>query len=254
MEQNATARRGRAYLSEFSTNLIHLRNPGITAFWSAVDPGLGSLRQDRKIIGLILIIWGFLVNTSSHLNVAIGYTLTGHFEMAKHVVDTRWLLLYMAVYVFGVWDGYRGTVDVNKLYMLADREDAPITPFVIKTLDMNFLDKRNPWVAAAWSALTPGLGSLYVHKIIQGLFFIAWTIAVMYMSHMLQAVHLTMTGDFEQAKTILNFEWFLYLPGIYVFNIYDSYVAAVEYNKLFEKEQSKWIRCNHQPTSFKMPI
>lgn len=234
--------------------MIHLRNPWVTAFWSVVEPGLGSLRQDRKIIGLILILWAVVVNNEAHINLALSYSLTGHFDLARHVIDKRWFLLYVAVYVFSIWDGYRGTIDVNKLYVLADREDAPIQPFVIKTLDLNFLDRRSPWLAAAWSALTPGLGSLYVHKTIQGLFFIAWTILVMYMSHCLQAVHDTTIGLFEQAKAVLNVQWFMFLPGIYVFNIYDSYVAAVEYNKLFEKEQSKWLRDHYQRPDFKMPI
>lgn len=241
-------------MSEFSINQIHLRNPWITAVWSLLSPGLGNLRQDRKIRGLILIIWGIIVNTSAHINTALAFSLIGHFDIAKQVVDTRWLLLYVAVYVFGLWDAYRGTVDVNKLYVLADREDAPIRPFVIKTLDVNFLDKRHPWVAAIWSALTPGLGALYLHKIIQGLFFIGWTISVMYMSHTLQAIHYTLTGHFEQARQIIDLQWFLYLPAIYVFNIYDCYVSAVEYNKLFEKEQSKWLRDNYQLPNFKMPL
>lgn len=254
MNGNANARRTRAYLSEFSTNQIHLRNPWITAFWSLLAPGLGNLRQDRKIRGLTLIIWGIVVDTYAKINLAFAYSLIGHFDIAKKVIDTRWLLLYIAVYVFGVWDGYRGTVDINKLYVLADREDAPLTPFVIKTLDLNFLDKRHPWLAASWSALTPGLGNLYLHKIIQGLFFIAWTIVVMYMSHCLQAIHYTMIGQFQKAKEIIDLQWFLYLPAIYVFNIYDSYVTAIEHNKLFEKEQSKWLRNNYQNQDFKIPI
>ncbi|GMA61226.1 hypothetical protein NZD89_16235 [Alicyclobacillus fastidiosus] len=254
MNQNDYPRRNRAYVSEFSINQIHLRNPWITAAWSALAPGLGNLRQDRKVRGLILIIWGIVVNTSAKINTAIAYSLTGHFDIARKVIDTRWLLLYVAVYVFGLWDGYRGTVDVNKLYVLADREDAPIKPFVIKTLDVNFLDKRHPWVAAAWSALTPGLGTLYLHKIIQGLFFIGWTISVVYMAHCLPAIHYTMIGQFKHARQIMDMQWFLYLPAIYVFNIYDSYVSAVEYNKLFEKEQSKWLRDNYQMPSFKMPL
>lgn len=253
MNQNAFSRYSRAYLSEFTTNQFHLSNPYIVVLWSMLFPGLGNLLKGRKIKGLILILWGLFINTNAKINLALGYSLTGQFTLAKQVIDTRWLLLYFGVYIYASWDSYRGTVDMNKLYILADREDAPITPFTIKTFDINYLDKRNPWLAAAWSALMPGLGNLYLHKIISGLFFVAWTIAVMYFSRVLQAVHLTMIGDFYQAKAIVDLQWLLYFPAIYGFQIYSTYVSAVEYNKLFEKEQSKWLRDHYQKNGFKMP-
>lgn len=254
IQQNAFSRYARAYLSEFSANQLHLKNPYMVAIWSLFSPGFGNLLQDRKLKALIIIIWGVVVNYFSKINLAIGYTLTGHFDLAKHVVNTRWILLYVAVYVYAAWDSYRGSVDMNKLYILADREDAPVKPFIIKTLDINYLDKRNPWLAVAWSAMLPGLGNLYLHKIIQGLFFIICTITVSYFSRIMQAIHLTMVGHFIQAKSIVDVQWLLYIPAIYGFQMYSAYVSAVEYNKLFEKSQSKWLRDTYQEKDFKMPI
>ncbi len=124
----------------------------------------------------------------------------------------------------------------------------------MKTLDMNFLDKRNPWLASAWSAFMPGIGNLYLHKIILGLFFVGWTIAVAYFSHVMQAIHLSMIGDFNLAKSILDVQWYLYISPIYGFQIYDAYVSTVEFNKLFEKAQSKWLRDNFQTKGFPMPL
>ena len=254
MKQNTFSRYPRAYLSEFTTNQLHLMNPYIVALWSFLTPGLGNLLHDRVMKGLILILWGLLVNNAAKINLAIGYSFTGDFNSAIHVIDTRWFLLYIAVFIYAIWDSYRGTVDLNKRYILADREDAPIKPFIIKTWDLNYLDKRNPWVSVAWSLLMPGLGNLYLHKIITGLFFIAWSIVVIYFSHALQVIHLTMIGEFNHAKEIIDMQWFLYIPAIYGFQIYSSYVSAVESNKLFEKEQSKWLREHYQKNKFKMPI
>jgi hypothetical protein len=70
----------------------------------------------------------------------------------------------------------------------------------------------------------------------------------------MQAVHLTMIGDFSQAKSIIDVQWLLYLPSIYGFQIYYCYVCTVEYNKIFEKEQSKWLRDHYQKNGFKMPL
>lgn len=254
MKQNEFSRYPRAYVSSLTTNHLRVRNPYLVATWAAFAPGLGNLLQQRIGKGLLLVIWGAVVNLAAHINLALWYSLTGHFELARNTVNTRWLLLYVAVYVYAVWDAYRGTVEMNRLGILADREDAPVKPFVIQQMDINYLDKRSPGLAATWSALGSGLGSLYLHKIFSGIFFIVWTITVFYFSHVLQAIHLTLTGDFEAAKAVVDMQWLLFIPCTYVFGIYDAYVSAVESNALFLKEQSKWLRDDYQQLVFPMPL
>ncbi|MFD2075871.1 hypothetical protein [Geobacillus jurassicus] len=34
------------------------------------------------------------------------------------MLDERWLMFYVAIYMYGIWDSYRGSVDMNKLYLL----------------------------------------------------------------------------------------------------------------------------------------
>lgn len=254
MKQNDTARYPRAFLSQFTTNQLHLRNPYLVAMWSLILPGFGNLLQDRHIKGLSLVIWTFIVNNCANINLAGYYSITGRPDLAREVVNTRWLLLYIGVYIYAAWDGYRGTVDANKLFLLAEGENATVQPLTIKTFDINFLDKRSPWIAAAWSSILPGLGNLYVHKIIPGFFFIGSTITVAYHSHVLQAIHLTCTGDFGIAKSVLNMQWLLYIPTMYGFGIYDAYVSTVEYNKLFKQRQSKWLRDQYQKHPLQPPL
>ncbi len=91
--------------------------------------------QGRLAKGLLLVCWELVVNTNAKVNLNIMYSLQGKCGMAIQVLNTRWFLLYVSLYVYSIWDGYRGTVDLNKQYILADREDAPITPFVIKALE-----------------------------------------------------------------------------------------------------------------------
>ena len=72
----------------------------------------------------------------------------------------------------------------------------------------------------------------------------------MYQSKCLMAVHFTLLGDFEQAKSIVDLQWFLNIPSIYLFAIYDAYVNTVENNKLFDWEQSKFLKRNYKNNSF----
>jgi hypothetical protein len=247
-------RRSRAFLSPVTTTHLHLRNPWIVAFFSFSYPGFGSLMQNRYARAFILILWELFINQQAKLNLGIMYSLQGHFEKAKEVLDERWLILYVGIYVYSIWDGYRTTVDMNKLYLLADREDAPLRPIQMGSWDINYLDKRVPWVSLAWSALVPGLGHLYAHKVLTGFFIFGYTVVIMYFSHLPQAIHLTLAGHFAQAKSIVDMQWLMYLPSIYAFIFYDAYTSCVELNKLFEKEQSRFLRQNYQSPHFEMPI
>ncbi|MDN3015539.1 hypothetical protein PH210_04855 [Paenibacillus sp. BSR1-1] len=247
-------RRQRAYLSQFTTGQLHLKNPWVVAFFSFSYPGFGHLLQHRYAAGFLLILWETFINGVAHVNLGILYSLLGDFDSAKEVMNQRWLILYVAIYMFGIWDGYRSTVDLNKQYLLADREDAPILNKKMGSWDMNYLDKRKPLVALAWSVLFPGLGHLYIHNVISGFFIFLYTVAICYYGHILSAIHLSMLGDFVKAKEVINMQWALYFPSIYFFIIYDAYSSTIELNKLFEKEMSKFLRKKYQNIHFKTPI
>ncbi|NPV74556.1 MAG: hypothetical protein HPY89_12465 [Pelotomaculum sp.] len=247
-------RRQKAAISAFSINALHLRNPWVAAWWSAAFPGFGHMFIGNYIKGYIFTIWEFYVNIKSNLNTAIIYSFTGHFDKAKAVLDTRWLLLYTAVYVYAIWDSYRSTVDLNKLAALADKNHPHISPFAINSFEINYLDKRNPWVAAVWSAFTPGLGTLYSLRTITGFYALSLWIITAYFSHIFQAIYYTAIGAFEQAAAAADPEWLLFMPSIYCYGIYGSYVHTVEYNKLFKLEQSRFLKESYQNRDFDMPV
>lgn len=235
-------RRPKAYLSPFDTNIIHLRNPIVPALWSATFPGFGQFILGNYIKGYILIIWEIVVNTQSNLNLVFLYTFTGRFQEAAAVANQRWLLLYIPVFLFSMWDAYRGTVDLNKLAVLAKQSGNVISPVKMNASAINYLDKRNPWVAAAWSALMPGLGHLYIQRLTGGIFLLLWWIAIAYFSHLMEVLRFTLLGDFSLAVGIAGWEWLLFMPSIHWFAIYDSYTKTVEHNKLFAREQAEYLR------------
>ncbi|MBC2727869.1 hypothetical protein [Desulfosporosinus sp.] len=257
-ELNSSVRRYKAYISTMGTTQLHLRNPYIIAFWSLAFPGLGHLLLSKYLRGFLLFIWEVFINYKAHINLAILYSFTGRFEMAKEVLDITWVMLYAPTYLFSVWDSYRTTVDLNQQYTLAAREDAELKMFNINSIEINHLDKRTPWIAFAWSALMPGLGQIYIHRIPSALFTMSWFIVMAYLSKLLPAIHFTLLGQFELVKTLyISTEathWLLNIPCIYWFSLYESYVNAVENNKLFEWEQAKFLKKNYQSELFKMPF
>lgn len=248
------ARRYLAYVSSLGTTQLHLRSPLSIAFWSAMFPGLGHLLLSKYLRGFLLFVWELVVNINAHINLAILYSFTGRFDMAKNILDTRWMMLYIPTFFFAIWDSYRTTVDLNNQYILASREDAEVKPFKMDAIEINYLDKKAPWSSVIWSFIMPGVGQLSIHRIITAFFILIWWIAIIYYSKFLPAIHYTLFGDFEHARAILNPQWTLNIPSIYFFTIYDAYINTVESNKLFDWEQAKFLKRNYQNSSFVIPL
>lgn len=249
---NNLYRRFKAHVSIFGTNQFHLQNPYITAWWSAAFPGFGHLLLGKYLRGLVLFIWEVFVNYNAKINLAMVHSFSGNIELAKQALNVRWMLMYIPVYLFAIWDSYRTTVDMNKVYLLAEKENAPFNSFSLGSLEINYLDKRSPFMSIFWSIFMPGLGQLHIHRIIIAFFSMVWTIAFLYFSHLLEAVQLLFFGEIQKATNILDKQWLLYMPSMWGFAIYDSYINTVENNKLFEKEQQDFLKSNYQHADFKV--
>ncbi|RDU37210.1 hypothetical protein DRW41_11055 [Neobacillus piezotolerans] len=247
-----TARRYRAHVSILGTTQIHLRNPYIVAWWSAAFPGFGHLLLSKYLRGFVLFVWEVVINLQSNLNFAMVYSFQGEIDKAKDVLDTRWLLIYIPVYIFGIWDSYRTTVDLNKVFVLADREEHKFNSFSIGAMEINYLDKRNPVMAVVWSLFVPGLGQLYIHRIVASFFVIIWTVVFFYYSRGLEAISLLFLGEIDKATAVVNPEWLLFFPSLYGFALFDAYINTVENNKLYDKEQRGFFREKYQSPSFRV--
>lgn len=194
------------------------------------------------------MIWEFVVNLNAQLNLGIYYTMIGNFETAQQVLNPKWLLLYIPVYIFGLWNTRREAIDLNKYAILSDKSETASNMEVIKysPLDSNFMSLRRPRLAVIWSMFIPGLGHLYLNRIPTAFYLVVWTVTVIYFSNLTPAVLHTFIGDFEKATTLLDPQWLLFLPSIYVFAMYDAYVHCKEYNKLYKSNQALYLKQNYQ--------
>lgn len=245
-------RRYKAHVSILGTTQLHLRNPYVVAWWSAAFPGFGHLLLSKYLRGYTLFIWEVVVNIQANINTAMVDSFRGKLELTKTDLHPRWMLMYIPVFIFGIWDAYRTCVDMNNVYLLAEREDAPFNTYTVGAAEINYLDKRSPVMSTIWSLFMPGLGQLHIHRILTAFFSLAWSIVFLYQSRLLEAVQLLFLGDIQASTQVLNPEWLLFMPSIWGFVVYDSYMNTVENNKLFEYEQRAFLIKNYQSHSFKM--
>ncbi|AXF55048.1 hypothetical protein [Salicibibacter kimchii] len=244
--------RFRAYVSTLGTSQLHLRNPYIVACWSGLCPGFGHVLLSNYLRGFLLFLTEMFLNVMTHLNQAVIYSFTGQTELAKDILDPRWLLLFAPLYIFAIWDSYRSTVDANKQFLLADHENAPFSSFTIGSTELNYLDKRSPGWSVFWSLMTPGLGQLYLNRILFALLVVSTFIVFVYFSYFLVAVHYLFLGQTSAATQVLNPQWFLFIPSKMAFPAFDAYVHAVENNKLYEHEQRNFLKQHYQDYRVKM--
>lgn len=244
--QSLNKRRQIIYSTSFTDNLISLRNPWVVAWWSAAFPGFGHFMLCKYLVGFSLFISEVLINVFCGINTAIFYSFIGDFDKAKEVLDFRFVPIYIGGYIFGIWDTYRRTVEINQQYILAYHETRYISPFSISALEISYLDKRKPWISALFSSIIPGLGYVYINRLISAAFAVIWLVIITYYSGLYIAVFYTVIGDFGQVSQVLDPQWFLFMPSIYLFSIYDSYAYTVELNKAFEKEQAHFLKEKYQ--------
>ncbi|MBD2871680.1 hypothetical protein [Paenibacillus arenilitoris] len=245
--------RNRYYLANvtpFGTIQLHQRNPLIIALWSVAFPGFGHFLIHKFFTGFALFFWEFYINQLTHLNTAIMYSFNGNITEAKAVLNEKYIYLYIPVYLFAIWDSYRTAVDENKLYLLAKREHAHYPNFSVSPFEMNYLDKKKPWIALVWAMTVPSLGQLYIHRIISAILTLLMTMLIVIYSNMIESLHYFLLGNLSKAKEVIGAQWFLYFPSIYFFGMYDSYANAVELTKLFDLEQTEYLKRNYQSPNF----
>ncbi|MFC6231458.1 hypothetical protein ACFQI7_26930 [Paenibacillus allorhizosphaerae] len=157
------------------------------------------------------------------------------------------MALYIPVYLFAIWDSYRTAVDMNKVYLLAQRENGPYNQFNIGSLEVNYLDKRKPWLAFVWSMGIPSVGQLYLHRIVLAVFILISTIIIVSQSNIVLAIHHLILGDIDSSSKVLDMQWVLYMPSFYFFTIYDAYANTIENNKLFDDSLKQYLLQQYQP-------
>lgn len=241
-------------ISVFGINSLYPRPPWMAAWWSAAFPGFGHMFIGKYLHGLILIIWELVVNNLSQLNVGIALSFLGRFEEAKAAINQEWGLLYVAVYIYSIWDSYRCAVEIKKSHVLSEIEDAPITPSDVSFFDVVVLDKKVPTVGMFWSGFTPGLGQLYGGSTVIGTFILAWWIFVCYKAEAVRTSLYSFLGEFSQATAIVDWQWYLFLPSMYVFAIYQAYVSVTESNTLYDIEQIRYLRVRAKNLGQKKPL
>ncbi|NRD80234.1 hypothetical protein HPT25_23160 [Bacillus sp. BRMEA1] len=234
------------YLGSWGSSFLHNANPWVAAWWSAALPGFGHMKMGLFLKGAMFLTGEIILNFLAKINLALYYTLNFQWEKAQSVINYEFAFLYAGIWIFSIWDSYRLAVEINKISWLESKQK--VRHFEHDSLiaqDLNFLEKRNPWVGLFWSCIFTGFGHIYVHKILLGFILIGWMYAITFNAHFPLLVIYTFTGQFDKIHSILNYSWLPFIPSIYFFGIYDAYSSVIYNNHLFKEEQAYYFKENY---------
>lgn len=80
--------------------------------------------------------------------------------------------------------------------------------------------------ALLWSIALPGFAQLLNKKIVKGLVFIFLEFLINVNSHFNLGIRASFLGEIEQAIQIIDFQWLMFYPCVYMFAMWDAFKDA----------------------------
>jgi hypothetical protein len=80
--------------------------------------------------------------------------------------------------------------------------------------------------AILWSVAFPGFGQLLNGHLIKGILFIVLEFTININSSFNQAIMLSFLGNIKEAAKVVDHQWLMFYPCVYMFAMYDAYKFA----------------------------
>ncbi|TKC16784.1 hypothetical protein FA727_12000 [Robertmurraya kyonggiensis] len=233
-------------ISTFGITQLKQQNPYMVAWWSAVFPGFGHYLLNQYTRATFLTLGEVFLNTLAHINEAMIYSFCGHFDRATLVLEPRWALGYLTIYLVAIADSFRSAIYQNKLYHLAILEHKKTPRMEIFPSEIQYIERKSPIVGALYSFFFPGLGQLYNHRFGLAFYGMFWWWVYMSLSKVHHAFLVLVHGHLHESTTLLHPHWLLFMPSVLGGAVYHAYRTSVEHNHLFRIEQRRYLTKKYQ--------
>ena len=224
-------------ISVFGVSSLRRQNPYMVVWWSAAFPGFGHYLLNQYLRATLLTLTEKIINTLSHINEAMVYSFCGKFEMAKSVIHPQWVLGYIIIYCYVIWDSYRSTLVQNKMCYLAELENERIQPVVFHPIELQYIEKKKPLIAALYSFFFPGLGQLYNHQVVIAFYAMIWWWIYITLSGAHESLLNLMLGNIQESIFLLDPQFLLFMPSVLGGSIYYAFITAIDQNRIYRLEQ-----------------
>ncbi|MDF2039439.1 hypothetical protein P2R12_21115 [Cytobacillus oceanisediminis] len=93
------------------------------------------------------------------------------------------------------------------------------------------MKKLSKLEAVFWSIALPGFSQLLMGQLWKGTLFVALEFIINVYSHFNSAIMLSFMGEIDKAVHVLNYQWLMFYPCLYMFAMWDAYRTAMPENE-----------------------
>lgn len=98
------------------------------------------------------------------------------------------------------------------------------------------MKKLSKLEAVLWSIALPGFSQLLIGQLWKGTLFVALEFIINVFSHFNSAIMYSFMWEIDRAEHVLNYQWLMFYPCLYMFAMWDAYRSAMP-----EKEQLSFL-------------
>ncbi len=95
------------------------------------------------------------------------------------------------------------------------------------------MKKMSKLEAVLWNIAFPGFTQLLTGHYIKGVLFVVLEFVMNSNSHFNQAIMFSFLGEIEKAEAVVNYQWLMFYPCVYMFSMWDGYRAAMPAEEKF---------------------
>lgn len=85
--------------------------------------------------------------------------------------------------------------------------------------------------AVLWNIAFPGFSQLILGQYIKGILFVALEVMINAMSHFNMGIMYSFLGEIDKAEAVINYQWLMFYPCVYMFSMWDGYRTAMPENE-----------------------
>lgn len=89
------------------------------------------------------------------------------------------------------------------------------------------MKKMSKLEAVLWNIAFPGFTQLLTGHYIKGILFVALEFVMNVNSHFNQTIMYSFLGEIKKAEMIVNYQWLMFYPCVYMFSLWDGYRSAM---------------------------
>lgn len=87
--------------------------------------------------------------------------------------------------------------------------------------------------AVLWNIAFPGFSQLLTGNYIKGILFVSLEFIMNMKSHFNMGIMFSFLGEIEKAEAVVNYQWLMFYPCVYMFAMWDAYRTAMPANEKF---------------------